>query len=572
VETKAHIAPALPLDQQIQYLGELADRIHNQIGEYADFLPADTLESLDRLSDQLARLTQKITEREAERNDLLALANIGRAINSSLDLNEVLRIVMDTIVQLTGAERGFLMLRDGRGELSIHIARNWEQETLAEDEFAVSQTVINSVIEDCQPVLTTNAQRDPRFGDQDSIIAYNLRSILSVPIRLRGELIGVIYVDNRVRTGLFTESDRGVLMAVADQAAVAIENARLFESIHKTLVEVTELKSLMDDVFASIASGVITIDGLDTITLCNNAATSILAKEGERLVGEKFTSILPGIAEDLARYLEYVRRTGSHLVGIELTPVIPSRGSVTLSFNLAPLQRNTTDERSVAIVVEDQTEKKRLETQHLLFERMVSPAVIDQLAQNENLVSVKRAHITILFADIRGFTHFSEQHDPELLVQVLNRYLGGAVEAVLTQEGTVDKFLGDAMMAFFNAPVPQRDHTLKAARAAIGIRKSMQELQRELDLEFHLAFSIGIHYGEAVLGFIGTDKRMEYTAIGDSVNTTKRIQENAVAGQILISADAFDQIRDHVVVRPVAPIRAKGKRKPISVFEITDLI
>ena len=137
---------------------------------------------------------------------LQALAGIGQVVNSTLEVDEVLQIVMDTIVRLMGAERGFLMLRDERGEMVTRIARNWEQESINKNEFAISRTIVERVIDGGEAVLTTNAREDPRFGGQESIIAFNLRSILCVPLMVKSELIGVIYTDNRIRTGIFSES------------------------------------------------------------------------------------------------------------------------------------------------------------------------------------------------------------------------------------------------------------------------------------------------------------------------------------------------------------------------------
>jgi adenylate cyclase len=492
-------------------------------------------------------------------------------INSSLKLDDVLRIVMDTIVRLTGAERGFLMLRDDRGELAMRMARNLEQETLEDAEFAFSRTVVNHVIAECKPVLTTNAQRDPRFDKEESIITLNLRSILCVPLKVRDELTGVIYADNRIRTGLFTETELNLLIAFANQAAVAIENARLFESVRSTLADVSDLKNLMDDVFASIASGVITIDLDNRITLCNRAAETILQRSGAELIGKPLADVMPLIAPDLNRYLDFVRQNNRQLVGLELHPNLDQRGPLTLSFNLSPLEDDDHRTRGVAIVLEDLTENKRLEAQRSLFERMVSPAVIEQLNPDELQLGGKRAQITTLFADIRGFTGFSEKHEPEQLVSVLNRYLGAAIEAILRQEGTIDKFMGDAIMAFFNAPIPQAEHTLRAIQAALAIRDATKALYSQLPPEFHLSFGIGIHTGEAVLGLVGTQRRLDYTAIGDSVNTAKRIQENASAGQILISAAAFQPVAPHVEARQANPIIAKGKTQPVPVYEIFGL-
>jgi class 3 adenylate cyclase len=220
------------------------------------------------------------------------------------------------------------------------------------------------------------------------------------------------------------------------------------------------------------------------------------------------------------------------------------------------------------MVLEDLTEQRRLEAQRRLFERMVSPAVIEQLDPDELQLGGKRLEITALFADIRGFTSFSEKIDPETLVTVLNRYLAAAAEAILAEQGTIDKFLGDAVMAWFNAPIPQPDHTLRAVRAALGLRAAIQRLQSQMLPEFRLSFGVGIHFGEAVLGLVGTEKRLEYTAIGDSVNTAKRIQENSAGGQILLSAAAYTLIHDQIEVRPVAPVHAKGKSQPLEVYEV----
>jgi len=222
-------------------------------------------------------------------------------------------------------------------------------------------------------------------------------------------------------------------------------------------------------------------------------------------------------------------------------------------------------------VLDDLTERKHLEAQRRLFERMVSPAVINQLDPNQLQLGGKRANITTIFADIRGFTSFSEKQSPEKLVAVLNRYLAAMAEAVLAQEGTIDKFMGDAIMAWFNAPIPQKDHTLRAVRAALAIRDSVEKLYKVLPPDAHLAFGAGIHSGEAVLGLIGTEKRLEYTAISDSVNTAKRIQENSAKNQILISRDAYDRVKKEVEVKPVAPMAVKGKSQPLEVFEVLGL-
>jgi adenylate cyclase len=531
----------------------------------------EVVEGLKGLENSLERISEIVIPFEQQFSHLEALAGIGQVVNSTLEVDEVLQIVMDTIIRLMGAERGFLMLRDERGEMGIRIARNWEQESINKNEFAISRTVVQRVIDGREAIVTTNAREDPRFGGQESIIAFNLRSILCVPLTVKSELIGVIYADNRIRSGIFSESDRDLLLAFANQAAVAIENARLFSSLKRTLEEVTELKNLMDDVFASIVSGVITADVQDQITLCNRAAASILGRAAAEIVGRPLGEIMPTLANDILPHLAQVRKNDQPIVGLEMNHDLPERGVVDWRFNLSPLKDAGQKTQGVAIVLDDMTETKKLEAQRSLLQRMVSPAVLDQLDLNSLHIGGKKVYITILFADIRGFTAYSEQHSPEELVAVLNRYLAAAADAVLASEGTVDKFLGDAVMAWYNAPLPQPDHTLRAVKSALAIREAVAALHKELPEEAHLNFGVGIHYGEAVLGWIGTEKRLEYTAISDSVNTTKRIQENCAKNQILISREAYERVKDEIDAKPFVPLSVKGKTQPLEVYEVLEL-
>lgn len=562
----------ITLDQQLAHFTQMVQQMQSYLQQNRPAaVPQFIYEGVFQLAGILNQIQRQVNALEEERRSLRALAQIGQVVNSSLELDTVLQIVMDTIIRLTRAERGFLMMRNSEGKLDMLVARNWVQESIDPSEFAVSSTIIDRVANEGQPVLTTNAQEDPRFGRQESVVAYNLRSILCVPLIVKNEITGVIYADNRIRSGLFTHKELDLLTAFANQAAVAIENARLFASVRRTLAEVTELKNLMDNVFASIASGVLTADVEERVLMCNRAAAMILGRASNDLVGFAIQQTLSPLAPTLSPYLERVLRTDQPVLGLELASILPERGQVDLRFSLTPLKDVQDTTQGVAIVLEDLTEKKRLEAQRRLFERMVSPAVIEQLDPNSLALGGKRTQISVLFADIRGFTSYSETVQPEELVSVLNCYLAAAAEAVLNEEGTVDKFLGDAVMAWFNAPIPQPDHALRAIRAALAIQTSLQTLHLSTPGNTRLSFGVGLHVGEAVLGLVGTEKRLEYTAIGDSVNTAKRIQENAAPGQILITKQIYDMVAAQVRVIPHDPVQAKGKREPLMVYEVVGL-
>ena len=176
------------------------------------------------------------------------LYEVGKALGASLDIDEVLNQVMDAIIQLTEAERGYIMLFDEAGNLEVRAARNMDKETLDEDDFAISRSVIRTVAKSGKQVVTTNAAEDPRFAAQTSVVEHNLRSIQCVPLLARNNIIGAVYVDNRIRTGVFNEDDLEMLSAFAAQAAIAIENARLFTLTDEALSARVEELSMMQQI------------------------------------------------------------------------------------------------------------------------------------------------------------------------------------------------------------------------------------------------------------------------------------------------------------------------------------
>jgi adenylate cyclase len=558
----------ISVSDQLAYLSDSVSGLRGELAAKPDGTGQTMLSRLEQLSSTLKMLSNEVASKEEERKNLRALTDISKLINSSLEIDEVLRIAMDTIIRITGAERAFLMLKNEDEELEIRVARNWESESVASSESALSRTIINRVALSGEPILTTDAQDDERFSAQESVVSFNLRSILCLPLLVKDRLIGVIYADNRIQSGIFTEKERDLLVDFANQAAIALENARLFESVRQTLAEVTELKNLMDNVFASIASGVITADLEENILMCNRAAERILGNGGQDIIGHHIQESLNPIANEIHGHIQEVLASNQLLIGQEARINLPSRGNVDLIFNISPLKDFNETSQGVAIVMDDLTEKKKLEAQRRMFERMVSPRVINQLDPDGLKLGGVRKEITSLFADVRGFTSFSEKMDPRDLVSVLNRYLSVVADAVLKEEGTIDKFMGDAVMAWFNAPIPQPDHMQRAVKAAVGMRDAVVELRKQLPPELHLAFGVGIHYGEAVLGLVGTESRLDYTAIGDSVNTAKRIQENSAKDQILISGPGYELAKDWIQVKQVAPINAKGKSEPVPVYEV----
>ena len=508
----------------------------------------DILKRIDGLDKAVDTLTQ-------ERDQFRALADTAALVNSTLDLTQVLNGVMDIIVKLTEAERGYLMWRDeDTGEFTFRVARNMDRETLAEEEFEVSRSIVKRAAESGEAVVTTNAQADPRFSGQESVVGLNLLSILCVPLKLKDQVTGVIYADNRIQEGLFTDSDRDLLVAFADQAAVAIQNAQLYESV-------LEMKNLQDNIFASITSGVITADVQSKVTLLNRAAEKILNLRSADPIGAKLTDVLPPLDSRFDTIIEQVREEEKQVRAVEFEPQVPERGQINLSMHLSPLKDADQATQGVAIVLDDLTEQKRRETQIAGVRRYLPTEVVDGLTSVDALkLGGTRQEVSILFGDVRGFSTFSEKISPERLVEIINTYFTIASDAIHLQEGVIDKFMGDAVMALFNPSIrPQADHALRAVRAALSMRADVEAYHEKVPPKDQLQFGISVHTGEAVTGNIGSPDRLDYSALGDSVNLAKRLQEVADPGQILISDDTYQQVRDRVQVEKLKPIQVKGR-------------
>ncbi|MCG3208416.1 MAG: Chemotaxis response regulator protein-glutamate methylesterase [Anaerolineae bacterium] len=230
--------------------------------------------------------------------------------------------------------------------------------------------------------------------------------------------------------------------------------------------------------------------------------------------------------------------------------------------------------QNMQLVRQIQTTKER-EKQQIrgLFERYVAPSVVHQMLNEPGRVSLGgvRQTCTILFADVRGFSAFSSRISPEILIELLNQYLRVAADAIAAREGTLDKFMGDAVMAFFNAPLPQSDHPIRAVRAAWAMSRAVKELHRRLPPQYHLDFGIGVGIGDAVVGNVGTPQMMNYTVIGDAVNRVKRLQENAKGGQILISQITYHMVQEYIEARSLGDIQLKGQSYPEMIYEVLNV-
>jgi adenylate cyclase len=216
-----------------------------------------------------------------------------------------------------------------------------------------------------------------------------------------------------------------------------------------------------------------------------------------------------------------------------------------------------------------QHERSRI---HGLFGRFVAVEVVNEIIAGNVSVQLGGVlrEVSVVFVDIRGFTAFSEANPPEKVVEMVNRYLDLTSRSIQQNGGTIDKYIGDATMAVFNAPNDLENHPFNAVKAAWDMKQGSTELQREILEEFgvDLQFGIGVNCGQAIVGNMGSSFRMDYTVIGDTVNTAARLESNASKGQIIISDAVYQQVKNRVTVNDLGEIMVKNKKDGIHIYEV----
>ena len=210
------------------------------------------------------------------------------------------------------------------------------------------------------------------------------------------------------------------------------------------------------------------------------------------------------------------------------------------------------------------------------FKKYVAPEIIDEISKSGDFqikLGGENRDIAVLFVDIRGFTTMSEVLEPEQVVEILNEYLSLTTKSIFDNSGTLDKFVGDATMAVFNSPFDLPDYEFKAVCAAMDIVNGGKALEKTLMEKYGrtVGFGVGVNVGPAVVGNIGCEFRMDFTAIGDTVNTAARLEANAKKGQVLISDVLYERVKDRVEVAEIGEIPLKGKSKGVFVYEVTEV-
>lgn len=536
--------------------------------------------------DNITAVTIEINDQPESETALLdriaLVSRLSSELTTSLDLNATLQSVLRQLLSLSGGDRAAILLRGADGELTpiVALSSSGEPQIVGPSRTAAERAVLER-----RPILVQNALDDPTFSISQSVIASSLRSILCVPMIVKEDAVGVLYVDSSAGAVNFSQADLDLLVLFASHAAAAIQNARLHEALLARSREIAIASTRQDALLRSLSSALVAIDDNGVIMDWNPAAEEILGTPASRAIGSTLAQALPpSVAAWLNRLAGQVELGNQTIVAAyEWEGSIGARPRVILAGRVArirdPENRITgyvfvLNDRTDMVLVEEARRNEIAERTRVreLFSRYLAPPLVEQLLNSPDTVKLggSRGEITVLFADIRGFTGISERHEPEQVVEILNRYLALATSEIFAQFGTLDKFLGDGVMALFGAPLPLPNPHLAAVRTAISMRSRLDELREESGAR--VSFGVGLNSGQAIVGNIGTPQLMSYTAIGDSVNVAARLMAEARAGEILISQSMLDQLGGHVEVEEVGSLYVKGRSAPVPTYKLIRLL
>jgi adenylate cyclase len=467
------------------------------------------------------------------------------------------------VTVMLDAERSTLFLNDNKtNELFSELSQGLDafQIRIPND-----QGIAGAVFQSGEIINIPYAYADMRFNPSlDKKTGYFTRNILCSPIiNKNGERIGVTQVLNK-KGGIFTHADEARLAGFTSQIAIALENAKLFDDIQN-------IKNYNEIMLESMTNAVITTDELGIIHTCNKSGLDLLQCTIDEIKNKAFTHLFTGKNEWV---VELVNETKQSLKSsFMMDQPLEIKGKI-LSVNLTTLPLNNAKNETMGtlLMFDDISKEKRLRT---TMSRYMNPTLANQLIDSGELVlGGKSGTGTVLFSDIRSFTTLSEQLGPEGTVNLLNNYFTLMVECISEQDGMLDKFIGDAIMALFGVPIKHEDDPDRAVRCAINMIKILNQfnVERAKIQLLPVDIGIGINTGEIVTGNIGSPKRMEFTAIGDGVNLASRLESacKQYGAHIIVSEFTMRALKGTYRNRKIDNVIVKGKTEAVAIYEILD--
>jgi adenylate cyclase len=482
-------------------------------------------------------------------------------VTADIKLSSLLQRVMSEATRMLNAERSTLFLNDEKAnELWSEVGQGLESMQIRlPNHIGIAGAVFTSGKSINIPYAYADLRFNPAF---DKKTGFFTRSILCVPIvNKEGKTIGVTQVLNR-RGGPFTSDDESRLRAFTAQISIALENAKLF-------ADVQSMKNYNESMLESMSNGLITLDENERIATCNASGLRILRVHAGDVLHKPVSEFFTGDNAWVLEKVKQVTENGRQQTSMD-APLQVADETLSVNLTVQPLLDAEQKHIGSMFVIEDISSEKRIKS---TMSRYMDPGIADRLvAAGAEVLGGKNVECTVLFSDIRDFTTLTEQLGAQGTVALLNEYFTLMVDCIQKEEGMLDKFIGDAIMAAFGIPEGHEDDADRAVRAAIDMIKTLETWNRQRIGEGKLPVNIGIglNTDSVVSGNIGSKKRMDFTIIGDGVNLASRLESacKQYGAKILVSEFTVSKLQDTYRKREIDRVVVKGKTEPVSIYEI----
>jgi adenylate cyclase len=493
----------------------------------------------------------------------LEFMDIVSSVTSDIKIGSLLNKVMGEATRMLNAERSTLFLNDEKtGELWSELGQGLSAMQIR---LPNTEGIAGAVFTTGKTINIPYAYADLRFNPAfDKRTGYFTRSILCVPITNHsGKIIGSTQVLNK-RGGPFTSEDEARLKAFTAQISIALENANLF-------ADVQNMKNYNESMLESMSSGVLTLDESKKIVTCNGAGLRIMRMRSTDVLNKPAETFFTGPNAWLMEKLKRVEETHAQELIMDGELQFDNE---TLSVNTTVMPLVSAEQKQLGsmIMIDDISSEKRTKA---TMARYMDPAIVDQLlAGGSDALGGQSLTATVLFSDIRGFTTLTEELGPHATVSMLNEYFEIMMDCLKKEEGFLDKYIGDAIMAAFGIPFGHDDDEDRAVRTSINMIRSLAvwNVTRLSEGKKPINIGIGLNTDEVVTGNIGSKKHMGFTMIGDGVNLAARLESacKQYSASILISEFTHRKLRGTYRTREVDLVVVKGKTQPVAIFEVLD--
>ncbi len=515
-----------------------------------------------------------------EYDSLEELVRAGALLSRDFDFKSMASVLVEQTLDISKSDLACLYIHadqeQGRSDLRLVYRRG---KFHVPDILSARSELLEFIEESDEAVLLLERRKSPFV---ELLLNPGMQSGIALPLSTPNIKIGVLFL-NSLKPEFYGREKLRFLDSFAKLAGGMFHNSRLFQDLKDYLSRIEELERYQENIFSSMTNLLITTDEQGRIHYFNRAAAESFGLN-EAHVGRGIKDLFgKGIGLNLVKAIEDSKTEKKELLGLKGI-YRTGQKEMDFSLNVSPLSGKRGKYDGITLLFTDQTRERELQGQMKqvveerrvikdMFSRYLSKEIVSQLVESPNLVRLggDKKEATIFFADIRGYTSFSENKDPEYIIKVLNEYFSEAVESVIKHKGYIDKFIGDCIMAAWGVPLQTvKEDAIQAVSCALEI----QELVRSKERHFFkgeasaLKIGIGMDTGPIVAGNLGSSRRMNYTVIGDTVNLAARLEGVAGPGEVIITEKTRKYLADHFKIEKRQPVKVKGKTEPIPIYRV----